>query len=149
MKRPIPLWFLFLGLLFLGFGGLYGGISMLLDPSGALLAMEAVLPQLGVPNYILPGLFLVSVMGIWPLFLVYSLFTKPAWSFLAGVSKWNRIHWAWTATMLTTLVLFIWLFIQGMLIGFIWPIQYITGFNGAFILLLLILPPIKNHFVTH
>lgn len=149
MKRPIILWLLFLGLAFLGFGGLYGGISMLLDPSGALLAMDTVLPQLGIPNYILPGLFLISVMGIWPLFLVYALFTKPAWSFLAGISTWNQIHWAWTATGLTALILFIWLFIQGMLIGFIWPIQYITGFNGAFILLLLILPPIRNHFVTH
>jgi hypothetical protein len=147
MKRPITLWLLFLALLFLGFGGLYGGINMLLDPSGALLAMDTVLPQLGVPNYILPGLFLISVMGLWPLFLVFALFTKPAWSFMAGISKWNQIHWAWTATGLTALVLFIWLFFQGMLIGFIWPIQYITGFNGAFILLLLILPPTRNHFV--
>jgi hypothetical protein len=146
MKRPLLLWLLLFGLLFLGFGGLYGGISMLVDPSGMLLGMDVVLPQLGVPNYILPGLFLISVMGIFPLFLIYALLAKPDWPFLSGITNWNKMHWAWTATGLIALVLFIWLFIQGLLIGFIWPIQYITGFNGAFLLLMLILPPIRAYY---
>ena len=43
--------------------GLYGG-AMLLDPSGRLLGMDIILPLLPVPNYILPGLLLFTVMGL-------------------------------------------------------------------------------------
>jgi len=33
-QRPVAFWFLVVSLVFLGFGGLYGGIAMLADPSG-------------------------------------------------------------------------------------------------------------------
>lgn len=50
MKRPYTLYLLLFFLLFLAFGGLYGGIAMLLDPGGALLAMGDLLPLLPVSN---------------------------------------------------------------------------------------------------
>ena len=63
MKRPAALWILVFWMLFLALGGLYGGISMLIDPSGNLLQMAEVLPLLHVPDYVLPGLFLLVGMG--------------------------------------------------------------------------------------
>jgi hypothetical protein len=40
MKRPFTLWLLIFILLFLAFGGLYGGLAMLLDPSGRSLHLR-------------------------------------------------------------------------------------------------------------
>ena len=54
MKRPIALWILVFWLIFLALGGLYGGIAMLLDPSGGLLQMTEVISLLPVSNYFLP-----------------------------------------------------------------------------------------------
>ena len=61
MQRPLALWPLLFLLLLLGAGGLYGGIAMLIDPTGGLLQLTEVLPLLPVSDYILPGLFLRSV----------------------------------------------------------------------------------------
>jgi hypothetical protein len=69
MKRPVALWLLVLSLVFLALGGMYGGIAMLTDPSGNSLQMAEILPLLPVPDYTLPGLFLLFVMGVAPLFL--------------------------------------------------------------------------------
>jgi hypothetical protein len=68
MKRPIALWILVFWLAFLSLGGLYGGIAMLLDPSGGSLQMTEVLSLLPVPNYVMPGLFLLFIMGNYPCF---------------------------------------------------------------------------------
>jgi hypothetical protein len=147
MKRPLALWILCFGLLFLGFGGLYGGISMLIDPTGRLMNMDAVLPQLLVPNYILPGLFLLFVMGLFPLFLCVALITRPNWPMISRLVFWRSHYWAWTCTLALCLILFLWLAVQGFLIGFIWPIQFITLSNGILILLFSLLPTVQEHFL--
>jgi len=74
VRRPIALGFL----VFLAAGGLYGGVAMLLDPSGGALQMTEVLPSLPVPDFKLPGLFLLVVMGAAPLLLVYGLLARPS-----------------------------------------------------------------------
>ncbi|MEW6027967.1 MAG: hypothetical protein ACOYZ8_15410 [Chloroflexota bacterium] len=144
MRKPIALWLLVALLIFLAVGGLYGGILMLTDPSGKSLQMDSVLPQLLVPNYVLPGLFLLFVMGLTPLFLTFSLLARPNWPRLQSLSP--RRYWAWTATLALGVLLILWLTLQAFLIGFQWPIQYVTAANGLLIVLLALIPQVKKHF---
>ena len=146
MKRPATLWILIFWLLFLALGGLYGGIAMLLDPSGGSLQMTEVLPLLPVSNYILPGLFLLVIMGLLPLFLIYGLLTRLNWSWLESLLRQTQYHWAWTGTVILGIVLAIWLIVEGALIGFKWAIQYVTAINGLLILLFAFLPPVKRFY---
>lgn len=146
MKRPITLWILVFWLVFLALGGLYGGIAMLLDPSGSLLQMTEVLPLLPVSNYVLPGLFLFFVMGLLPLLLIYGLLARPDGSWLESLIHQTKYHWAWTGTVILGVGLAIWLIAEGMLIGFKWAIQYVTAVNGLLILLFVFLPPVKNFY---
>ncbi|HUU17293.1 MAG TPA: hypothetical protein VMW72_09095 [Sedimentisphaerales bacterium] len=46
LQRPCTLWLLLFLLVFLGLGGLYGGISMLTDTTGGSLQLTEVLPLL-------------------------------------------------------------------------------------------------------
>ena len=80
MRRPFMLWPLIFILLFLALGGgLYGGITMLIDPTGNRLGVADALPLLPVTNFILPGIFLIVVMGLFPLLLTYGLIARPNW----------------------------------------------------------------------
>ena len=146
MKRPIPLWILIFWLVLLAFGGLYGGIAMLLDPSGGILGMSEVLPLLPVSNYILPGLFLFFVMGALPLLLAYALLARPKWTRLESVVQLPEYYWAWTGTVVLGVALAVWLIVEGMLIGFKWPIQYVTAINGLLILLFVFLPSVRKFY---
>ena len=138
---------LILALLFLAFGGLYGGTSMLLDPSGAALGMDVVLPQLPVASFVLPGLFLIVVMGLLPIVLAYGLVARPAWPFADAAARRAGHHWAWSGTLALGLVLGAWLVLHAALIGFAWPIQFVTAGNAVVIVALALLPNVRRTFV--
>lgn len=140
-RRPFTLYLLLFFLLFLAFGGLYGGVAMLTDPEGGSLAMDSLLPLLPVANFILPGLFLLLVMGLAPLLLSYGLLMQPTRTVTV-----NGRYWAWVGTVGLALILAVWLVVQGVLIGFQWPIQYVTAVNGLLILLLAFTPGVRNYY---
>ena len=52
---------------------------------------------------------------------------------------------AWSASLGLGLVLAPWLGVQAALIGFRWPIQYITGMNGLLIIVLALVPSVQKH----
>ncbi len=139
---------LIVALLFLAFGGLYGGTSMLLDPSGAALGMDVVLPHLPVASFVLPGLFLITVMGVVPIVLAYGLIARPSWPVGDAAARWAGHHWAWTGTLTLGLVLGAWLALQAAMIGFAWPIQFVTAGNAVAIVVLALLPQVRGTFVV-
>ncbi len=148
MGGRFAVWALVVSVLFLAFGGLYGGLSMLSDPSGASLGMDVVLPRLPVPNYVLPGVFLVVVMGLVPLVLAYGLLARPTWRWTAAVPRLSCHHWAWTGTLLLGVVLMLWLAVQAWMIGCAWPIQFVTAGNAVAIVVLTSLPAVRERFVA-
>jgi hypothetical protein len=149
MKRPVALWVLIFWLFLLALGGLYGGIAMLVDPSGGLLQMTGVLPLLPVKDYVLPGLFLMGIMGMFPISLLYGLRVRPEGLWGKSIIPRMGYHWAWTGTVVLGIILATWLFIQGILIGFQWPIQYVTAINGLLIMLFALLPSVRGFYRIH
>jgi hypothetical protein len=146
LKRPVALWFLVFWMLFLAIGGFYGGITMLIDPSGRLLQMTDILPFLPVSDFVLPGLFLLFVMGLLPLALIYALLARPNWQRLESLFSRMKFYWAWIGTLILVVILAIWLATEGVLIGFKWAIQYVTAIIGLFILLFALLPSIRKFY---
>jgi hypothetical protein len=146
-QRPLTLCLLIALILLLAVGGFYGGVTFLVDPSGELMGLPAsFLALLPVPDYTLPGLFLVIVMGIAPTILLYGLFVRPRWAWITPFVKWSGKHWSWTGTLYLGIVLILWLIIEGWLIGFTAPVQIFTAFHSVAILLLTIAPPVMRYF---
>ena len=77
MKRSFMVWPLVFFLFCLGEGGVYGGYEMLSDPTDNSLQFEKILPLLPIPNFILPGIFLLIVMDIFQYILIYGLLAHP------------------------------------------------------------------------
>ena len=149
MKRPFMLWPLILVLIFLAMGGFSGGIPMLADPAnGGYLQFGEMLPDLPVSNFILPGLFLLVVMGIFPLLLAYALIARPDWSWVDRLFQWSNHYWAWTGTLILVGIIAIWLVYEGCLIGW-FPITYITAVLGLLILLLAMLPSVRKFYTAN
>ncbi len=146
MKRPLPLWILLLWLVFLAFGGLYGGLTMLIDPSGKLLQADEILPLLPVPDFVLPGLFLLFVMGLAPLALAFGLLARPNWPWAETLTRWSGHHWAWTGTLTLGVVLLLWLAVQAVMIGFSAGIQYVMLVNGLALLGFGLWPSVKESY---
>ena len=121
---------------------------MLIDPTGGSLQMLEVRPLLHVPEYILPGVFLLVVMGMVPFGLVYGLLARPNWTPVDRWFRWSGHYWAWTGTLALGLILMLWLLVQAVLIGFRWPIQYATTSNAILICLMILAPSTKSFYAS-
>ena len=146
MKKPFLLWPLICVLVFLALGGFSGGIPMLMDPAnGGYLQFADLLPLLPVSNLILPGLFLLIVMGLYPLLLAYALIARPTWKWIDRLFQWSKHYWAWTATLIFVAIIALWLIYEGWLIDW-FPITYITAVLGLLIFLIAMLPSVRKFY---
>ena len=100
--RPLAARLLSMCCIVLGAGGLYGGVAFLIDPSGGLIQMSVTaLNGLPIHDFTLPGLWLVIIFGLTPLFLAYALLARPDWLGLRRLTAWSHHYWAWTVTLVT------------------------------------------------
>ena len=76
-------------LIFLGLGGLYGSLMLLIDPTGVKMGFSSDLLN-GTPfnNYLVPGIVLLLMNGLLPLFVSYLAIRRVNyygwWIFIQG-----------------------------------------------------------------
>ena len=129
--RSVSLMLLIVLLILLGLGGLGGGIAMFMDPSGESMGLPPnLLDGLPFSSFMLPGIFLVCVMGIAPFPVAWGL--------------WSRRPWAWMATLAQSVVLILWICFQIILWGSPDVIQTIYLIWGIVMSGLCFLPSVKN-----
>jgi hypothetical protein len=122
------LWYVLLTLLILlGLSGLAGGAVMAADPSGAVMGLSvSMLEGLSIANIMLPGLFLMSVMGAAPLVI--------------ALGVWRRLPWAWAAALIQGILLVLWIGLQIALWGAPMPVQWLYLAWGIVIIALCLIP---------
>jgi hypothetical protein len=76
------------------------------------MGVDILLPLLPVPDFVLPGLFLLLVMGLAPLILAFGLLARPNWPWADALARWSGHYWAWTGTLALGIVLLNWLAVQ-------------------------------------
>ena len=122
-------------LLFQGLSGIAGGIGLVGDPTGDNLGIPVSWLQ-GSPfdDYLVPGLILLVVLGVFPLIVTYGL--------------WTQRSWAWPAALLVGVGLLVWIGVEILVIGYqpAPPLQLIYGLLGLVILGLALLPSVRRFY---
>lgn len=133
--RPLSVYLLMMTMLFQGLSGVVGGIGLVADPSGSNMRIPVSWLE-GSPfnDYLIPGLILLTVLGVFPLFVVYGL--------------WKRLLWSWAAALLVSLALVIWILVEILIIGYhpMPPLQLIYGGIGIAMIILVLLPSVRLHY---
>ena len=129
-----------------GILGLISGSMLISDPSGALLGFTSdIRDKVPFQSFLPVGLFLFLIYGVGSLLLAYGSLTRKE-LFLGRISQVARHHWSWFGGMLLTVVLVMWLAVEGSLIGLDWPATYFTVLIGVGIFIMLILPPTTRYY---
>lgn len=132
-KKPISVYILLVLIIFQGLSALLGGIGMILDPSGKSQKIPISLLD-GSPfsNFLIPGLILFIVLGLYPLVVFYGLLKK--------------LKWSWFAAFVLGGALIIWIVVEIIMIGYQSqpPLQLIYGIIGLIILFTALLPSVRR-----
>ncbi|AUV84488.1 hypothetical protein C2R22_23365 (plasmid) [Salinigranum rubrum] len=114
----------------LGVSGIVGGGQFILAPSGRLIGISpTLLANSPFESYLVPGLILFSILGVFPLVVVYGLF--------------RRKRWAWPAAIAVGVALVVWVLVEGVVIGFGKRLQYPHLVQGVVIVGLAVLPSVR------
>jgi hypothetical protein len=126
---------------------LFGGYSLIKDPSGEQIKLPlSLLNGTIFGNYLIPGIILFLVLGVVPLSLIYPLYFKPRLKFFNKLNIYTRYHWAWTYTLYFSIVHIIWINLQMMILGTGSIMQGATGMFGILILIVTLLPQVKSFY---
>lgn len=146
-NKPLALYVLVFLLFFLGISAMYGGLCLVIDPTGGLLKMgDEVLVDTPFNSFILPGLVLAIVLGIIPLSLIYPLLTRPDAKWPGKLNLYRSRHWAWTYSLYVGIVVIIWIDVQIVMIGYSQVIQTVIAAIGVLIVIFTVWPSVMNYF---
>jgi len=135
VQKSYSLYFLMILMLFQGLSGLLGGIALVVDPSGELLQMPlSMLAGSPFNTFLIPGIILLIILGIFPMVIFYGL--------------WKRTNWAWSGALMVSAALIIWIGVEIWMVGYHTepPLQLIYGLLGLILLVLVMLSSVRNQF---
>jgi hypothetical protein len=147
VKRPISSKILIALLTFYGIIGLISGSLLISDPSGALLGFTSDIEnKIPLHSFLPVGLFLFLIYGFGSIVLAFGAWTRKELIF-GNISKAVGHHWSWFGGLLLTVVLVIWLAVEGSLISLDWPATYFTVLLGVGIFIMIILPSTRKYYL--
>lgn len=108
---------------------LVGGGSLVLAPSGALVGLSTdTLTGTPFSDFLVPGLILVVVLGLYPAFVCYVLYTERRWGWVGAVS--------------VAVALSVWVAVE-LVVGFDRPTKYLNLLTAGAILVLAVHPSVR------
>lgn len=143
---PFSVWLLITLHVLLSVGALGGGGALVLAPDGSLLGMPLYIIETSpFADFLIPGLILFAVLGVYPLVVAYGLWKRPAWRWPDAFNPFKQYHWPWAASLSVGVILLIWITVQ---------VQY-TGVDflhvlywawGIVIMVVTLLPGLRRYF---
>jgi hypothetical protein len=149
-KKPKRSWSVFLHLFlifFLAVSGLIGGGAFIIKPDGTLIQMPLSLLD-GSPfsHYLIPGIILFFLLGVYPAVLFCALIKRPGWKFFNTMNLYKDYHWAWTGSFYTGIMLILWIDFQILFIGYGSIIQTIYALLGVLTVVCTFLPSVQEYY---
>lgn len=135
MKKQLEIKVLISCIIIQAISGVAGGIGLVSDPTGANLGIpQEWLSNSPFNDYLIPGVILFSVLGIFPAFV--------------SVGLWKEKHWGWLGSLSLGIALIIWIIVEIIIIGYQSnpPLQLIYGMLGIIILLVTSLSRVKRFY---
>lgn len=135
-------------LAFLGLSALSGGGALIISPSGKLIGdlPISILQHSPFTNFLIPGIILFVVLGLFPIALIFALRKKTASPFAEHFNFFKDMHWAWSFSIYVAFTLIIWIqvetiFVQG--VGWLQTFYMLYAIPMIFVALL---PSVRNFY---
>ena len=132
---------------FLALGALGGGFTLIISPNGKLIGMPlSMLAQSPFNNFLVPGIILFVVLGVFPALLIVGLIKKTASNLAEQFNFFTDIHWTWTYSIYIAFALIIWLQVQMIFLNAVGWLHTFYMFLAITIIYVGLLPQVRNNY---
>lgn len=132
---------------FLGIGAIVGGGLLVINPSGELLQMPlSLLENSPFPNYFIPGLLLLLMLGVAPIWIGYGLIRKHNSSFASKLNIFPNQHWSWNLSLYSGFALIIWIVVQTYFLQAVNAVHLLYFALGILIQIVTLLPNVQRKY---
>ena len=146
-KKSIALYVLLFLLGFLSVGAIFGGGAMILAPSGEILQIPvSMIENTAFKNFLIAGIILLVVFGIFPAFTIYALIKRPVLRWAERFNILKDMYWAWTYALYIGFGQIIWISIQTFIINQVGIVHIIYTLLGISIVSVALLTPVRLSF---
>ena len=146
-KKPFTCKLLIFMHIFLGIGAIFGGLVLVIDPSGGLIKMPlTLLENSPFNNFLIPGIILFVILGILPLIISYALMTKRDWKGAHRFNLFTEMHWSWAYSLYIGFALIIWITVECLFLKQIAAIHGVYIFVGLVIQAVTVLPSVQTYY---
>ena len=144
LKRVRNIFLFVLG--FLALGALGGGLVLIISPDGELLGLPlSAIKNMPFDSFLIPGIILLTVLGIFPALLIIALLKKPESQIAEQFNIYKDMHWSWTYSIYIAFALISWIHIELIFLqSSVHWLQTFYMFYGILISILALLPQMRN-----
>ncbi|MFN8299318.1 MAG: hypothetical protein U0T75_09445 [Chitinophagales bacterium] len=146
-KRPWLLYPLLFLVAFQAVGALYGGLALVTAPDGSILQMPlSWLENSPFPDFLIPGIVLGLVLGLFPLLLLPALWFKPNWKWPNVLNLYKQRHWAITYALYLGVMMVAWINFQLLFVQRYFWLQPVIALIGLLIIIFSLLPKVLLYY---
>lgn len=146
-SKPFSCKFLIFMHLILGIGAVFGGSVLIIDPSGGIIKMPvSLLENSPFDNFLIPGMILFIVLGVFPLIISFALVKKWHCNAANRLNVFTNMHWAWAYSLYIGFALIIWITIELFFIQGVALIHVGYIFLGLMIQGVTMLPSVQEYY---
>ncbi|WP_025695327.1 hypothetical protein [Paenibacillus durus] len=147
-KRSSAVLFLYVLQVFLGVGAIFGGLALIIDPSGGMMGMPAdtVLERSPFSSFLFPGILLLAVFGVFPLFVLYGMVKRPRWAWADALNPFKELHSAWTLSLYVGFGQIIWIMVETYIMNAVALVHVFYMSLGMLIQIVTLLPSVQRFF---
>ena len=145
--RPVLVRILIFLQFFLGIGAAGGGALLVAAPDGHLIQMpQSMLRHSFFSNFLIPGLILCSLLGLFPLAVALSLWKRPSWRWPDTLNPFKETHWSWTGSLAAGVILLIWILVEVLLLRSLAFLHILYFIWGIALVVLTLAPSVRHYY---
>ena len=145
--KSVFCYLLMITMAFQALSGLWGGLILMIYPSGKAMQLPlSFLANTPFNNFFIPGMILFLFIGVFPAYVTFLLVGSRQFNFLNKLNIYQDMQQAWTFSLFAGIISVLWMDFQIMLIGYGHYIQSIYAFIGVIIIMLTLVPSVKNYY---
>jgi hypothetical protein len=147
MKRPWTSYMMIALIILQIISAVPAGIILVLDSSGAGLGMSTeMIDASPFGSFLIPGLFLLIVLGLFPMIIVYGLIIKAGSKFFQKLNLYKENHWSWAFSYYLGILLILWINMELIFIKEYSFLQVVYSLVGLTIIILTHLPITRRYY---